>query len=179
LSSPVCQTCIIDLYRKMPEQFRPELFDDSEEHRFTFVNELSTAWCGFYYILISNKGICAWPIWPEVNCPYFHNPGKWPVIGLLQDYFHIEAHRPIWVWPINKENLLNLQMQLDGHRNLIIKFIMHLVKYKYKDINKNTLSGKMCIYRLIHGHFRPGYHSETPISSQANMGVSFLDVGSM
>jgi hypothetical protein len=28
----------------------------------------------------------------------------------------------------NKENLLNLQMQLDGHRNLIIKFIMHLVK---------------------------------------------------
>ena len=47
-------------------------------------------------------------------------------------------------------------MQLDGHRNLIIKFIMHLVKYKYKDINKNTLSGKMCIYRLIHGHFHIG-----------------------
>ena len=43
LSSPVCQTCIIDLYRKMPEQFRPKLFDDSEEHRITFVNELSTA----------------------------------------------------------------------------------------------------------------------------------------
>jgi hypothetical protein len=29
LSSPVCQTCLIDLYRKMTEQFRPELFDDS------------------------------------------------------------------------------------------------------------------------------------------------------
>ena len=33
-----------------------------------------------------------WPIWPEVNCPYFHTPGKSPVIGLLQDHFHIEAH---------------------------------------------------------------------------------------
>ena len=30
MSSPVCQTCLIDLYRKMTEQFRPELFDDSE-----------------------------------------------------------------------------------------------------------------------------------------------------
>jgi hypothetical protein len=29
LSSPVCQTCLIDLYRKMTEHFRPELFDDS------------------------------------------------------------------------------------------------------------------------------------------------------
>ena len=29
LSPPVCQTCLIDLYRKMTEQFRPELFDDS------------------------------------------------------------------------------------------------------------------------------------------------------
>jgi hypothetical protein len=28
-SSPICQTCLIDLYRKMTEQFRPELFDDS------------------------------------------------------------------------------------------------------------------------------------------------------
>jgi hypothetical protein len=46
----------------------------------------------FYYILSSNKGICVWPIWPEVSCPYFHTPGKWPVIGLLQDHFHIEAH---------------------------------------------------------------------------------------
>ena len=30
LSSPVCQTCLIDLYRKMTEQFRPDLFDDSD-----------------------------------------------------------------------------------------------------------------------------------------------------
>ena len=30
LSSPVCQTCLIDLYRKMTEQFRLELFDDSD-----------------------------------------------------------------------------------------------------------------------------------------------------
>ena len=29
-----------------------------------------------YYILSSNKGIFAWPIWPEVNCPYLHIPGK-------------------------------------------------------------------------------------------------------
>jgi hypothetical protein len=29
LSSPVCQTCLIDLYREMTDQFRPELFDDS------------------------------------------------------------------------------------------------------------------------------------------------------
>ena len=29
LSSPVCQTCLFDLYRKMTDQFRPELFDDS------------------------------------------------------------------------------------------------------------------------------------------------------
>jgi hypothetical protein len=48
-----------------------------------------------YYILSSKKDIFVWPIWPEVNCPYFHTPGKWPVIGLLQDHFHIEAHRPI------------------------------------------------------------------------------------
>ena len=47
----------------------------------------------YYYLLhTSNKGIFVWPIWPEVNCPYFHTPGKWPVIGLLQDHFHIEAH---------------------------------------------------------------------------------------
>ena len=31
MSSPVCQTCLIDLYRKMTEHFRPELFDDSVE----------------------------------------------------------------------------------------------------------------------------------------------------
>jgi hypothetical protein len=30
----------------------------------------------YYYILSSNKGIFVWPIWPEVNCPYFHTPGK-------------------------------------------------------------------------------------------------------
>ena len=29
-----------------------------------------------YYILSSNKGICVWPIWPEVNCPYFHTLGR-------------------------------------------------------------------------------------------------------
>ena len=29
-----------------------------------------------YYILSSNKGIFVRPIWPEVNCPYFHTPGK-------------------------------------------------------------------------------------------------------
>jgi hypothetical protein len=29
-----------------------------------------------YYILSSNKGIFVWPIWPEVNCPYVHTPGK-------------------------------------------------------------------------------------------------------
>jgi hypothetical protein len=29
-----------------------------------------------YYILSSNKGIFVWSIWPEVNCPYFHTPGK-------------------------------------------------------------------------------------------------------
>jgi hypothetical protein len=28
----------------------------------------------------------------EVNCPYFHTPGKKPVIGLLQHHFHIEAY---------------------------------------------------------------------------------------
>jgi hypothetical protein len=33
LSSPVCQTCLFDLYRKMTEHFRPELFDDSENPR--------------------------------------------------------------------------------------------------------------------------------------------------
>jgi hypothetical protein len=27
-------------------------------------------------LLSSNKGIFVWPIWPEVNCPYFHTPGK-------------------------------------------------------------------------------------------------------
>jgi hypothetical protein len=45
-----------------------------------------------YYILSSNKGIFVCPIWPEVSCPYFHTPGKQPVIGSLQDHFHIEAH---------------------------------------------------------------------------------------
>ena len=29
-----------------------------------------------YYIFSSNKGIFARSIWPEVNCPYFHTPGK-------------------------------------------------------------------------------------------------------
>ena len=30
MSSPVCQTCLIDLYRKMTDQFRSELFDESD-----------------------------------------------------------------------------------------------------------------------------------------------------
>jgi hypothetical protein len=30
LSSPVCQSCLSDLYRKLTEHFRPELFDDSD-----------------------------------------------------------------------------------------------------------------------------------------------------
>ena len=30
MSSPVCQTCLFDLFRKMTEHFRPELFDDSD-----------------------------------------------------------------------------------------------------------------------------------------------------
>ena len=30
LSSPVCQSCLIDLYKKLTEHFRPELFDDSD-----------------------------------------------------------------------------------------------------------------------------------------------------
>jgi hypothetical protein len=38
LSSPVSQTCLIDLYRKMTEHFRLELFDDSD----TWVNCDST-----------------------------------------------------------------------------------------------------------------------------------------
>jgi hypothetical protein len=29
-----------------------------------------------YYILSSNKGIFVSPIWPEVNCPHFHTPGR-------------------------------------------------------------------------------------------------------
>jgi hypothetical protein len=36
LSSPVCQTCLIDLYRKMTEHFRPELFDDSVYRTLSF-----------------------------------------------------------------------------------------------------------------------------------------------
>ena len=31
MSSPVCQTYLIDLYRNMTKQFRPELFDDSDD----------------------------------------------------------------------------------------------------------------------------------------------------
>jgi hypothetical protein len=31
--SPVCKSCLNDLYRKLTEQLRPELFDDSGVHR--------------------------------------------------------------------------------------------------------------------------------------------------
>ena len=45
-----------------------------------------------YYILSSNKGICAWPIWPEVNCPYFHTREN----NRLLDYYKIiSILRPI------------------------------------------------------------------------------------
>jgi hypothetical protein len=40
LSSPVIQTYLIDLYRKMSEQFRPELFDDSVKGRCKMWNEM-------------------------------------------------------------------------------------------------------------------------------------------
>ena len=47
---------------------------------------------GFYYILSSNKGIFVWPIWPEVNCPYFHPLEN----NRLLDYFKIiSISRPI------------------------------------------------------------------------------------
>ena len=38
-----------------------------------------------YYILSSNKCIFAWPIWPELNCPYFHTPKHNPLL----DYYKI------------------------------------------------------------------------------------------
>jgi hypothetical protein len=40
LSSPVCQTCLIDLYRKMTDQFRPELFDDSVVYEMKIKHEI-------------------------------------------------------------------------------------------------------------------------------------------
>ena len=46
----------------------------------------------FYYILSSNKGIFVWPIWLEVNCPYFHTLGN----NRLLDYYKIlSISRPI------------------------------------------------------------------------------------
>ena len=41
LSSPVCQSCLIDLYKKLTEHFRPELFDDSDTVHQTLSNGLS------------------------------------------------------------------------------------------------------------------------------------------
>ena len=43
-------------------------------HNFTLCHfyALVILFIGMYYILSSNKGIFVWPIWPEVNCPYFH-----------------------------------------------------------------------------------------------------------
>ena len=45
-----------------------------------------------YYILSSNKGIFVWPIWSEVNCPYFHTREN----NRLLDYYKIiSISRPI------------------------------------------------------------------------------------
>jgi hypothetical protein len=48
LSSPVCQTCLIDLYRKMTEHFRPELFDDSDI--VVYINNCIDYFCLFLLI---------------------------------------------------------------------------------------------------------------------------------
>ena len=51
MSSPVCQTCLINLYRKMTDQFRPELFDDSvtwsliSSHSYSITREIHMTHC--------------------------------------------------------------------------------------------------------------------------------------
>ena len=83
-----------------------------------------------YYILSSNKDIFVWPIWPEVNCPYFHTPGKYPVIGLLQDHFHIEAHI--------------------GLANMGLDFVSGQYGCLFSRCRKYVINS------LIHGHFHIG-----------------------
>jgi hypothetical protein len=81
----------------------------------------------FYYILSSNKGICVWPIWPEVNCPYFHTPEN----DRLLDYYKIiSISRPI---------LAQANMGLD------------FVSGQYGCLFSRCR--KYVINSLIHGHF--------------------------
>ena len=62
---------------------------------------------GIYYILSSNKGIFVWPIWPEVNCPYFYTPGKnryW-ITTRSFPYRGSYWHGPIWASTSSQANM--------------------------------------------------------------------------
>ena len=83
-----------------------------------------------YYILSSNKGIFVWPIWPEVNSPYCHTPGKY---RLLNYYKIISISRPI---------LARANMGLD------------FVSGQYGCLFSRCR--KYVITSLIHGHFHIG-----------------------
>ena len=83
-----------------------------------------------YYILSSNKGIFVWPIWPEVNCPYFHTREN----NRLLDYCKIiSISRPI---------LARTNMGLD------------FVSGQYGCLFSRCR--KYVINSLIHGHFHIG-----------------------
>ena len=85
---------------------------------------------GLYYILSSNKGIFVWPIWLEVNCPYFHTREN----NRLLDYCKIiSISRPI---------LARTNMGLDFVSGQYGRLFSRCRKY--------------VINSLIHGHFHIG-----------------------
>ena len=67
----------------------------------TFSSTLWSQSIGFiiiYYILSSNKGIFVWPIWPEVNCPFFSHPGK--ITGYWITTRSFPYRGPYWTGPM-------------------------------------------------------------------------------
>jgi hypothetical protein len=95
-----------------------------------------------YYILSSNKGIFVWPIWSEVNCPYFHTREN----NRLLDYYKIIS--------ISRSILAQANMGLD------------FVSGQYWCLFSRCR--KYVINSLIHGHF----HIGLVIIPRPNMGVS-------
>ena len=83
-----------------------------------------------YYILSSNKCIFVWPIWPEVNCPYFHTPEN---NRLLDSYKIISISRPILV-----------------RANLGLDFVSDQYACLFSRCRKYVIN------RLIHGHCHIG-----------------------
>ena len=102
MSSPVCQTCLIDLYRKMTEQFRPEHFDDSVQRDvYIWANYSVSCYLNFIPIWIC-WNVLIWLKYDFIHIfmhhlsLYFETTAQIPEVEFGGKYGYIRANMDIW-----------------------------------------------------------------------------------